>query len=109
MGPDIDCHTQIARRAAIEAGVALAADIDDLPVVDARRDAYFHFMRLPNMAAAAAFGARLLNDGSFAIAARANLGGGDHAERRALLGADLAAAITFRAGLGGGAFRGAGA
>ena len=105
MGTDIDRHAQVAGRSTVEARIALAADIDDLAVVDARRDADFHLVSLPDMAAAAAFGAGLLDDGTLSVAAGADLGGGNHAERRALLGADLTTPVTFRAGLGRRAFR----
>ena len=71
VGAHVDEHEQVARRGAVGARVALAADAQPVLVLDAWRDADRHLPRLPAHAAPAARAARLVDDLAGAAAAGA--------------------------------------
>ena len=96
---DKDRDEQIARRPAVQPGVALAAQIQRLPVVDAGRDLDLDGLILAHGAAAAAARARLVDDLAAAAALLARAAGLHHAERGALRGAHAAGALAVRADL----------
>ena len=109
MGPHDDGDQQVARRAAVHAGVALAAEGDRLPVVYAGRDGDVDLLLLAHAAESSAGLAGLVDDLAGALALGAGCGALRHAERRALGGAHLAAALAVGADLGGGPRGAAGA
>src|SRR5581483_3016618 len=84
---------QVASRAAAVAGLALPAQLDPRPVLDARRDLHPEAAGAPLAPAASAARARLLDDGAVPAAARARVREGEQALR---LG-DRAAAAALRA------------
>src|SRR5699024_1647550 len=99
MGPDGDGDQQVARRAAVLAGVALAPDGDGLAVVDAGGDAGLDGLFLPHHAAAPAVLAGLVDDAALAAALGAGGGGGEHAHGRLPPDLDRAGAVAVRAHL----------
>ena len=99
MGPHRHLNLQIPRRAAVDAGVALAADGDDLPVVNAAGyvDADGH--RLAHLPASRAGGAGAFDNFALAVAAGAGGLGLNNPDGGALLPPLLAGAVAVRAGL----------
>src|SRR5205085_5529689 len=63
-------HVQVARRPAVHAGLALAAQADPRPVLDPGRDLDRVALRPALAARAVAAGARILDHGAVAAAAR---------------------------------------
>ena len=96
---DVGDHEQVARRAAAQAGLALAGQPDPRAVLDARRDVDAVLLELAQPALAGAGRARLLDHGARAAAARARAG---DREQALALGLD-AAALADRADDGRGA------
>ena len=103
-----DDDQQIARRAAVPAGVALPAQGDGLPVVNARGDGDLERLAAAELAAAVTGLAGLVDDPALAAAAPAGRGGGHETERRlaallhhagaAAVGTDLGGRALFAAG-----------
>src|SRR3954451_21045205 len=100
---DVGDHVQIARRAAAQAGLALARELDARTLAHPRGDVDPVALDLAQPAFAGARGTRLLDHGARAVAARARAGDREHA---LALGLD-AAAVAERADLGRGAGTGA--
>ena len=92
---------QIARGAAVLTRVALRAQRNGLPVVDARRNADLDGLAVADHALAAALGAGLVDDLTLASAALAGGRRRHIAQRRLAALLDHAAAATVRADLGG--------
>ena len=92
---------QIARGAAVLTRVALRAQRNGLPVVDARRNADLDGLAVADHALAAALGAGLMNDLTLASAALAGGRRRHIAQRRLAALLDHAAAAAVRADLGG--------
>ena len=101
MRPHGNNDQKVARRAAVSAGVALRAQGNGLPVVDARRNADLDGLAVADHALAAALGAGLMNDLTLAAAALAGSRGGHEAQRRLAALLNHAAAAAIRANLGG--------
>ena len=109
VGPHGHVHVQVAVGAAVDAGVALAAHIEDLLVVNAGGHGHLDALVAAHPALAVAGFAGGLHNFAGAAAAVAGLGGLHHPKGRALADAHLAGAMAVLAGLGGGARRRAGA
>ena len=102
---DVHLDVQVARGGAAAARLALAGELDPLPVVHPRGNADGERAGAGADAVAAALGARVVDDPAGAAAVRARLG----ERERALVAADQAAPAARRALPRGGARPGAGA
>ena len=100
---------QIARRTAVAAGLALAAQRQDVIRIHAGRDRHVQRDGLADFAGAAAIRAGIFDDLTRAAAVVAGAHALELTQRRALNGADLACAAAVRAGLLAGALLRAGA
>lgn len=94
-----DGELQVSLAAAVGAEVALSAHGEDLVVVNAGRNIDRQLDVLADHAKAFAAGARVLDDGTAAVALRALTRGLEQAERRSLLGRNLASTVALRTGL----------
>ena len=95
-----DRYEQIARRAAVDACVALTALLDGLSLVDASRNVNLELACLTHASRAAALGAWLLDDLAGTAAVRAGALRLEHAERRALRLRHCTGTAAVRTGLG---------
>ena len=109
MGPHGNIHMQVAGRAAVDAGVALASHIQNLLIVNARGHGDLQALVAADPPLAVAGLAGGLHDLARAAAAVAGLGGLDHTEGGALVDPHLACAMAVLTGFGRSPGRGAGA
>src|SRR5207253_3131720 len=91
---DVDLDVQIARRPAVDAGLAVAGRADPHPVVDARRDLHFERLGFLHLARPVAVHARFRDVGAGAVALRTGLLDAEETLRHA----HRALAVTGRAG-----------
>ena len=109
MRTNCNVYVQVAVRTAVGAGIALAADIQNLIVIDTRRNGNLDRLLTADLALAVARFARGIDNLASAVAAVARACGLHHAERCALVDAHLAGAAAVRTGLGACALSRAGA
>ena len=100
MGTHRHVNVQVARRAAVLSGVALAADIQHLVIVDSRGHSDLQGLAFPHPALAAAHVARLFDDLARAVAVVTGTAGLHHAERSPLIDPYLAGAVAGGTGFG---------
>ena len=109
MRTNCNVYVQVAVRTAVGTGIALAADIQNLIVIDTRRNGNLDRLLAADLTLAVARFARGIDNLASAVAAVARACGLHHAERCALVDAHLAGAAAVRAGLGACALSRAGA
>ena len=100
MRTNCNVYVQVAVRTTVGAGIALAADIQNLIVIDTRRNGNLDRLLAADLTLAVARFARGIDNLASAVAAVARACGLHHAERCALVDAHLAGAAAVRAGLG---------